>query len=374
MTDPFSLIVLVLGTLFLAWSNGANDNFKGVATLYGSGTADYRHALIWATGATLAGSFVSVALAGVLAKTFSGAGLVPDALINEAFLASVGLGAAITIALATVLGMPTSTTHALTGALVGVGLTTAGSAGISWSRLLTRFGQPLVLSPVLAIGLTVIIYPLLARWRVRLAIGRESHLSVETTVVGSVNAGEAMLTSTLPTVGISTESVRRERYSGTVLGWSAQRVVDAVHYASGGAVCFARAVNDTPKIAALLLAVGGVGGRLSFSVLGVVALAIAGGGWVQSRRVAETMSNDITDLNSGQGLTANLVTAGLVLGASRLGVPVSTTHVSCGAIFGIGWSQRNARWSTISKILATWLTTLPLGAVLGALVYRLLTM
>lgn len=124
-------------------------------------------------------------------------------------------------------------------------------------------------------------------------------------------------------------------------------------------------MNDTPKIAALLLGSGAGGAASSTGKLVLVALAMAVGGWVQSRKVAETMSKRITDLNPGQGLTANLMTAGLVLGASRMGVPVSTTHVSCGSIFGIGVATGNGRWGTIWQILATWVTTLPLALGLG---------
>ena len=105
----------------------------------------------------------------------------------------------------------------------------------------------------------------------------------------------------------------------------------------------------------------------------IAAIAMAIGGLLNSRRVAETMSKRITDLNAGQGLTGNLVTAALVLGASGFGVPVSTTHVSCGAIFGIGMVSGTARWQTIGRILATWMTTLPMGAVLGAAIYWTLT-
>jgi PiT family inorganic phosphate transporter len=84
------------------------------------------------------------------------------------------------------------------------------------------------------------------------------------------------------------------------------------------------------------------------------------------------MSERITSLNPGQGLTANLVTAALVLGASRLGLPVSTTHVSCGAIFGIGLIGRSSEWKTIARILTAWATTLPLAALLAAGAFWLL--
>jgi PiT family inorganic phosphate transporter len=163
-----------------------------------------------------------------------------------------------------------------------------------------------------------------------------------------------------------------ERYAGRVLGIRAQGAVDFLHYLNAGAVCFARAVNDTPKIAALLFGVAAMGGSLTTPGLGAVALAMAAGGWFHSRKVAETMSRHITKLNTGQGLTANLMTAFLVLGASRMGIPVSTTHVSCGAIFGIGLVNGEREWSTIGKIAATWLTTLPLGFALGFALYSVL--
>ena len=110
---------VVLGAvLFLAWSNGGNDNFKGVATLYGSRTTTYRRALAWATATTLAGSLLTLVLAGGLVKVFSAKGLVPEATAaTPAFLGAAALGAAVTLLVATFAGMPVSTTHALTGAL-----------------------------------------------------------------------------------------------------------------------------------------------------------------------------------------------------------------------------------------------------------------
>jgi PiT family inorganic phosphate transporter len=132
-------------------------------------------------------------------------------------------------------------------------------------------------------------------------------------------------------------------------------------------------VNDTPKIAALLLAAGAAGAVGIGWEFGLVAAAMALGGILSARKVAETMSRRITGLNTGQGLTGSLVTAFLVLIATRLGVPVSTTHVACGSIFGIGIVSGTARWNTIGRILLTWVTTLPMGAILGAGVYWILT-
>ena len=101
------VLALVVVTLFLAYANGANDNFKGVATLFGSRTTNYSRALWWATGTTLLGSCAAVLLPGGLVRAFSGKGLVPETLTNEPdFLLAVGLGAALTVMLATLTGWP----------------------------------------------------------------------------------------------------------------------------------------------------------------------------------------------------------------------------------------------------------------------------
>ncbi len=370
------LTLLITAAFFLAWSNGANDNFKGVATLWGSKTATFRRALIWATVSTALGSLVSVALAGALVTRFSGKGVIADALIDSTMLTAVGAAGAITIFLATLLKMPTSTTHALTGALVGAGWMAAGAAQLNWATLGTKFAQPLLLSPALAIVGAAVIYPLLRRARISAGVDRETCLCVgsgepQPIAIGGGAAAEALATGPELTLASTDDCV--ERYRGSFFGIDAQRTVDSLHYLSGGAVCFARAVNDTPKIAALLLGATALSGTtLSTAALLLVALAMAAGGWFQSRGVAETMSLRITDLNPGQGLTANLLTAFLVLGASRLGLPVSTTHVSCGSIFGIGVATRSGNVRTILQILATWVTTLPLGLALGAILYKLL--
>ena len=114
------LLLLVGATCFLAYSNGANDNFKGVATLFGSNTTDYWRALSWATATTFAGAIASVFLAQTLVHRFSGKGLVPDAVAaSPDFLLAVAVGAGLTVLLATLIGFPISTTHSLTGALGG---------------------------------------------------------------------------------------------------------------------------------------------------------------------------------------------------------------------------------------------------------------
>src|SRR5207253_5157980 len=153
-----TLLALLLATCFLAYSNGANDNFKGVASLFGCRTASYRTAITWATVTTFAGSITAIFFAQMLLKKFSGKGLVPDAIVgSEAFVLAVALGAAITVILATKLGFPISTTHGLTGAIVGCGLVAVGK-GVNFAALGKGFVLPLLLSPILAIVLGGLLY------------------------------------------------------------------------------------------------------------------------------------------------------------------------------------------------------------------------
>jgi PiT family inorganic phosphate transporter len=146
-------------------------------------------------------------------------------------------------------------------------------------------------------------------------------------------------------------------------------VLDGLHFLSAGAVGFARGLNDAPKIVALVIAAKALESHVG---LAFVAIAMAIGGIISARRVAETMAMKITRLNPGQGLTANMITALLVTTASRFGLPVSTTHVSVGSLFGIGLVNGSARRRTIISILIAWVTTLPTAAVLGLLTYAAL--
>src|SRR5215211_640752 len=165
-----TLTLLVVATLFLAYSNGANDNFKGVATLFGSGATSYRAAITWAAISTFAGSMTSLFLAETLLTNFSGRGLVPNELAGSPqFVLAVGLGAGLTIMFATLTGFPVSTTHGLVGALAGAGLTAVGN-DVNFATLGTLFFLPLLVSPMLAVGLGVVSYVFARGLRVRLGV------------------------------------------------------------------------------------------------------------------------------------------------------------------------------------------------------------
>ncbi|HBR14507.1 MAG TPA: inorganic phosphate transporter [Candidatus Omnitrophica bacterium] len=364
---------IILATLFVAYTNGANDNFKGVATLFGSGTTDYPKALVWATVTTLAGSLTAFFFATKLVKTFSGKGLVPDALIGTPeFLLAVALGASATVLLATLTGIPISTTHSLTGALVGAGLVAIG-ADLGFSALGKDFFIPLLSSPFLAVVFTSAVYMVFRFSRQKLGIGRSTCVCMGERVIPVANVnlvnGQMLSVAELKSMEIfvdekvECQARALDRYEGRVLGIDAQQILDALHFASAGLLSFARGLNDTPKIVALAVTTGALGLKLN---IGLVAVVMALGGILSARKVAETMSHRITAMNHGRGFTANLITAILVIFASKMGVPVSTTHVSCGSLFGIGLVNGKANWKIIGGIVSAWVLTLPIAALLSA--------
>jgi len=360
-------LALLGAAVALAFANGANDNFKGVATLYGSRRLSYRGAIAFATLTTLAGSLSAFVVATGLARRFSGKGLVPDGVVADpGFVLAVAIGGALTVLLATRLGFPISTTHALTGALLGGGLVMAGAANVSYSALTSSFAIPLLMSPLVSLVLAAGIHAGLSR-----AVGRLE--TSDPTCLCAVSVGEpaALLPGGLlvrlqaaPQLQVAALGDCERHGAQRLLTLNPRSFLDGLHLVSAGAVGFARGLNDTPKIAGVLVATHVLAPGLATPVL---AAAMAIGGWAAARRVARTLSFDITGMDEREGLSANLVTAGLVLLASPLGLPVSTTHVSCGALVGIGASNGEARWKTIGAIVGAWTVTLPAAALLSAL-------
>jgi PiT family inorganic phosphate transporter len=310
--------LIVLATLAVAFANGANANFKGVASLYGSGTTRFWTTVHWAGITTAAGCLVAVWASGTMLSAFTGKGLVPAELAAQPrFLFSVAAGAGAANLLATCLGFPVSTTHLLLGGLLGTGLA-ASPGDVNPRQLWETFARPLLLAPVLAIGSGALLYAILKAFQLA-----PSHRT---------------------------------------------RTLDTLHFLSGGAVCFARGLNDTAKMAALMVGAGGVAVK---PAMGLVLVAMAAGGWLGARQVAETLSHKITDMNPGQGFAANLATSILTTTASLHGLPVSTTHVSVGALLGIGITTHQAKWKTAVPVLLAWLVTLPCAALLSALIWSI---
>lgn len=224
------LVLLFLATCFLAYSNGANDNFKGVASLLGSRTCTYRTAICWTTITTLAGSIISIFLAQKLLTKFSGKGIVSDHFVgSEYFVLAVAIGAGLTVILATLTGFPISTTHALTGAIIGCGLVAVGLQ-VNFAALGQGFILPLLLSPVLAMVIAAILYIIFHALRVGTATSKEWCICVGTeervvTMPQPSSAFALRSVTSAVTLSIDEQQNCRERYAGSFLGVSSQQIV-----------------------------------------------------------------------------------------------------------------------------------------------------
>ncbi|MEJ7676276.1 MAG: inorganic phosphate transporter [Segetibacter sp.] len=318
---------------------------------------------------TFAGSVCSYFFAETLIKNFSGKGLVPDNIIQSAdFVLAVALAAGTTVLLATKFGFPISTTHGLVGALIGAGLVAVGTA-VDFSKLGKTFFLPLVLSPIVAVILSSVFYWLFHRSRKAAGITEESCVCVgkkwiPVTAMASTSNSFTALPVIETTIGSQEDCA--VQYQGSFLGINFQPLLNMLHYASAAIVSFARGLNDTPKLVSLLLITHLFHIPVYISML---AVAMAIGGLLNARKVAATMSKKISKFNHGQGFTANVITGALVIAASTFGLPVSTTHVSVGSIYGIGIVNKTANNKEISKIILSWVLTLPIAALLSALFY-----
>jgi PiT family inorganic phosphate transporter len=365
-------ILLFVAACFLAYSNGANDNFKGVATLFGSGATNYKRAIGWATVTTFAGSVAAIFLAGELVKNFSGKGLVSDALLLDPnFAIAIASGTAVTVFLATRIGMPISTTHGLVGALFGAGVMAVGS-DFNFPKLGTTFLIPLIVSPLMAAIFSLIAYLIFRHFRKLLGVTKHDGVYLQKTGTGLASIERTLMNmDSIPTIRAVTSRPNVDHYTGELFGVTAQKILDVLHYISAGVVSFARGLNDTPKIVGLLLIINTL--DIQWGMI-AIAVVMAVGGLMNAKKVGINMSKKITPMNHGQGFAANLVTGLLVTTASLHGLPVSTTHVSVGSIFGIGTATKNSDYRMVSKVILSWVLTLPIAAIASALFFKLLQM
>ncbi len=369
-------MLLVISTAWLAYANGANDNVKGVASLIGSRTLSMRSALRLAAAATFAGSLCTTLFAASLVRAFGGKGILPDeVLAGSLFPLAVVLASSATVMLATRLGLPVSTTHAMLGGLAGAGVASMASQ-VDVRVLGTSFAAPLLISPFVAVLLTAPLYLAVRRLRRSSGLSEESCVCIGPAepayVLQSSQRAQAAVIAALPqampplavTTGFAGECESSlARPFATIRALS---VLDGLHILSGTTLSFARGLNDTAKVIGPLMLVGVCSSQVAAVAAGLAMLA---GGLFSVRRVATTMSEKITSLNEGQGTIANIVSSSLVILASRVGLPVSTTHVSCGSLFGIGVATRQGNPRMIGSIVTAWVTTLPLSMGLGMTVY-----
>ncbi|MET8155524.1 inorganic phosphate transporter [Sphaerisporangium sp. NPDC005289] len=339
------VLVLIL-VLALAAANGANDVPKGVATLAGAGVTRIRTAILWGTVATAVGCLVSLTLASKMTALFS-KGIV-SAAPTPAFAVAVLVGTVFWVILATILKLPVSTTHALVGALLGAGSLFAADA-VQWNGLLGKVVQPLLLSILVAYAISAVL-GVITRKVVATSAARKARAAEQ------APDGGALAT----TVNVQEEVTR------------AQKAIGVGHWMTSGLASFARGMNDAPKI----VAIGSfalVGGMTPTTLLLLVTVAMAVGGLVGGSRIADRLAYSVIKIPHVEGFTANLTTAALVGLGATLGLPMSTTQVSAGAISGIAandLSRLNKK--TVRDLLIAWLLTPPVGAAVAAGVYLLI--
>jgi PiT family inorganic phosphate transporter len=370
------LLALACG-VFVAYMNGANDVSKGIATLAGSGVTNYKRAILWGTLWTGVGGLASSVLSQVMVGTF-GAGLLREG-SKPTFHGAMAalLGAAACVGIATRLGLPVSTTHAIVGSVAGVYSFSLGFAGVNWRVMGGKIVLPLLVSPFLALMLVVAIVR--AARLITSGLGNTPEclcvdvepvaLPASLVVAGSSLAISQAATKVDIVVG-SQEACATDRPS-TFRVTSTQ-----LHWLTSGATSFARGLNDTPKIVALILLTAAlsvespIGKPLAYAV---VALGMVAGSWMAGKKVTRVLAEKVTPLDHREGFVANLVTAGLVGPGAALGLPMSTTHVSSGAIIGVGVPKRaELNWKTVQSMVLAWILTIPLSAVLGISAFMLL--
>ncbi|MGQ0741054.1 MAG: inorganic phosphate transporter [Alphaproteobacteria bacterium] len=348
---------LFIAALTLAWANGANDVSKGVAALAGSGVASARAAWMLGTLATFAGGLAAILLGGALGSLFGGGFLQGAPSLTVAAALAALLGAAGFVLIATWQRWPVSTTHALIGGIIGAAAIQFGIGQIAFQAVTNTFLMPLLLSPLLAIALCALLL------RINRAVeARLPHWSPGCCAIDAYKRDPFVC---LPPGQQVSPSVRR--------AWL------VLHWITGGAVSFARGLNDVPKMAALMLpailAWPAIGTADSAPIAIVLtALAMTGGAILAGRRLLPVLAERVSTMTPATGFTANLGTAILVLGATPLGLPVSTTHVTTSSLIGVRVADHAPPRASdaLRTILLAWLVTLPSAAIMSAAVAAVL--
>jgi PiT family inorganic phosphate transporter len=401
-----SPVVWIAGglALYMAWTIGANDVANAMGTSVGSGALTIRKAVIIAgllefCGAFFVGGHVTETVRkGILEVEVATAH--PDLLLYGMLAA---LASAATLLLgATRLGMPVSTTHAIVGAIVGFGAVGLGLDAVVWGKVLQIVASWLT-SPLMGGALAFVIFHLVRR----LVLDREEPMEaakrvgpffffVVIFVIGLVtlfkglehlnldfDLTEALLLSAL--LGVAgalagrffvSRVKRREEREGTFDRFrNVERVFGVLQIMTACAVAFAHGSNDVanaigPLAAVIQVAQGAdLAGKAAVApwmlVVGGVGIVIGLATW--GYRVMETVGRKITELTPSRGFAAELAAALTIVVASRLGIPVSTTHILVGSVLGVGVARGIGALdlSVVGRILVSWVATLPAAAVMS---------
>jgi PiT family inorganic phosphate transporter len=320
------LIALVAIALLFDFLNGLHDAANSIATIVSTRVLSPRYAVAWAAFF----NFVAFLVFGLhVAKTI-GTGIVAPSVITDQVIFGALMGAIVWNIVTWLAGIPSSSSHALVGGLVGAGFAHAGTNAVVWSGLSKTIGA-IVLSPGLGFVLALLLV-----------------LAVTWTFLRT----------------------RPARVDG---------IFRRVQFVSASLYSLGHGGNDAQKtmgiIAALLFAHGAVKGSfyvpfwVVLSCQAAMAFGTLFGGW----RIVRTMGSRITRLSPLQGVCAETAGAITLFLATGLGIPVSTTHTITGAIVGVGAARRTSavRWNVAKDIVIAWVVTMPAAGAIGAVFYYL---
>ena len=323
------MVVIVLVVIITAWvfdfTNGFHDTANAMATSIATGALKPRVAVAISGAFNLVGAFLSVAVA----KTIS-SGLVNDTKITPVVVFGGLVGAIVWNLLTWFLGLPSSSSHALFGGLIGATWVAAGVSAVHFGTVLSKVLVPAVLAPIVA-GVVALVGTYLA-YRITARADRD-------TVSGGFKVGQVV---------------------------------------SASMVSLAHGTNDAQKtmgIITLTLITAGMlpaGSAPPFWVILTAGLAIALGTYLGGWRIIRTLGKRITEIETPQGFAAETSSTAVILVSAQLGFPLSTTQVCSGAIFGAGAGRRLAavRWGLAGQMLIAWVVTLPAAAIMGAVAAR----
>ena len=321
-TTLFIVVVVVVTALVFDFTNGFHDSSNAMATAVATGAFTPRRAVLVAAVLNVVGALLSTEVA----KTISH-GMFDDALIQAApEMVFAGLAGAILWNLATWLfGLPSSSSHALFGGLIGAVIVAAGLEGVHWGTVISKIILPALIAPCVA-GLAAALATFLAYRLAR----------------------------------------PEDRYSQGIFRYG-QRV-------SASMVALSHGTSDGQKtmgvITLVLVAAGyqGAGSSPHWWVIAAAGLAIGLGTYSGGWRIMRTMGKGLVHIDSPQGFAAETASTVSILASSHLGYALSTTHICTGSILGSGIGRGSkVSWGTFGRMGIAWLVTLPCSAVVGAL-------
>src|SRR5690554_6183170 len=324
VTDPVLLGVVIATALAFDFTNGFHDTGNAMATSIATRALKPKQAVLLSACLNMVGAFLSLTVAATIAT-----GIV-DADIITLNVVLAGLVGAIVWNLVTWLfGIPSSSSHALVGGVVGAVLAAAGSEGVLWSGLIGKVMIPALIAPIVAI------------------------------LVATVGTALVMR---------ATKNVK-EKDNDRVFRWG--------QIGSASLVSLAHGTNDAQKsmgiILLALIAAGAVpsDAGVPFWVILSCALAMALGTYMGGWRVIRTLGKGLVELSSRQGMAAETSSAAVIMLSSYFGYSLSTTHVATGSILGSGVGVKGAavRWSIAGRMFSAWLITVPAAGLVGAVCY-----